>query len=681
MNFNKEEAAARLGYTKKQYIELIADNMIKTRPEKEVDYRPFLAQKGVKNMPVLYFDEISLDEYYPGAQDGDFVFLRVGMTSDAEAEIVATVAGNAELFYGGQRILKTNQTKTPDPENYECVPVMLKKGINELVIKCTRCCGSFKLYFLTALKIFKVMKARDYLFHTRTVIAEGEYRGEEGYEISRLYLKGESPEKIEYIYPPATKPGSDICFSVLNDNDRFGIAVTYALQDGKMMLRSSGGINVFINGENACSGTAVETDIKKGDEIAVTCKKTDTFGFSYEADNAVGIPFLTSQRKNGIDWLLLSTPEEITFSSFKIGFKKPYVFGNEKRFWRFADGSFLRIGLETSFFGQWFYALMVGNYGLLNAAAAARRSDYRDYFAANMKTMIDYYDYALYDATLSGEASFLQRGTNPDNLDSIGTMGMNFIEYYNLTKDESALHVIRLLENAMMTRIPRFSDGTFRRESTMWADDTFMSCPFIVRLAKLTGNTEYYSELKRQIAGFKKRLYMEDKKLFSHIFFIDTGVMNRIPWGRGNGWVMLTLTEILMNISSAHPDYGYYAELFADFAEGVLALQDEDGMWRQVLDIGDSYEETSATAMFVLCFARGVKLGILDKDRFGAAAEKGMNALLEKRIDRNGNICGVCKGSGCSMEAKYYTELETAYNDDHGTGIVLCALAAEADII
>lgn len=89
-----------------------------------------------------------------------------------------------------------------------------------------------------------------------------------------------------------------------------------------------------------------------------------------------------------------------------------------------------------------------------------------------------------------------------------------------------------------------------------------------------------------------------------------------------------------------------------------LRFQDEDGMWHQVLDIGDSYEETSATAMFVLCFARGVKLGILDKDRFGAAAEKGMNALLEKRIDRNGNICGVCKGSGCSMEAKYYTELE-----------------------
>ena len=47
MNFKKEEAAARLGYTKKQYIELIADNMIKTRPEKEVDYRPFFTEGSV----------------------------------------------------------------------------------------------------------------------------------------------------------------------------------------------------------------------------------------------------------------------------------------------------------------------------------------------------------------------------------------------------------------------------------------------------------------------------------------------------------------------------------------------------------------------------------------------------------------------------------------------------------
>lgn len=32
-----------------------------------------------------------------------------------------------------------------------------------------------------------MMKARDYLCHLRTVFSRGEYRGEEGYEISRLY--------------------------------------------------------------------------------------------------------------------------------------------------------------------------------------------------------------------------------------------------------------------------------------------------------------------------------------------------------------------------------------------------------------------------------------------------------------------------------------------------------------
>ena len=125
---------------------------------KDVDYRPFLAQRGVKNLTELYFDEISLEEYYPEAQEGDFVYLRVGMTSETEKELVATVAGNVELFYRGKSILKTKNVETVDPQNYEYVPVMLEKGINELTIKCTYHNGSFKFYFLTALIAHKKIK-------------------------------------------------------------------------------------------------------------------------------------------------------------------------------------------------------------------------------------------------------------------------------------------------------------------------------------------------------------------------------------------------------------------------------------------------------------------------------------------------------------------------------------------
>ena len=44
------------------------------------------------------------------------------------------------------------------------------------------------------------------------------------------------------------------------------------------------------------------------------------------------------------------------------------------------------------------------------------------------------------------------------------------------------------------------------------------------------------------------------------------------------------------------------------------------------------------------------------------------------KIDSSGNIYDVCRGSSCSMEAKYYIELGTVDNDDHGTGIILSAL-------
>ena len=44
------------------------------------------------------------------------------------------------------------------------------------------------------------------------------------------------------------------------------------------------------------------------------------------------------------------------------------------------------------------------------------------------------------------------------------------------------------------------------------------------------------------------------------------------------------------------------------------------------------------------------------------------------KLDENGNLYDVCRGSWCSMEAKYYIQLGTVDNDDHGTGIILSAL-------
>ncbi len=45
--------------------------------------------------------------------------------------------------------------------------------------------------------------------------------------------------------------------------------------------------------------------------------------------------------------------------------------------------------------------------------------------------------------------------------------------------------------------------------------------------------------------------------------------------------------------------------------EGNCSVQDETGMWHQILDDSTTYEEASSTSMFICAFSRGIRLGII----------------------------------------------------------------------
>ena len=75
----------------------------------------------------------------------------------------------------------------------------------------------------------------------------------------------------------------------------------------------------------------------------------------------------------------------------------------------------------------------------------------------------------------------------------------------------------------------------------------------------------------------------------------------------------------------------------------------------------------------MLAFARGVNNGWLGKE-YADIADRAYNAIISEKVDSEGNVYDVCKGSSRSMDAKYYMELGTIDNDDHGTGIILSAI-------
>ena len=80
---------------------------------------------------------------------------------------------------------------------------------------------------------------------------------------------------------------------------------------------------------------------------------------------------------------------------------------------------------------------------------------------------------------------------------------------------------------------------------TMWADDLYMSVPFLVRYSQFTGDQKYLDDAANQFFGFKKRLFMPEEKIMSHVYDFKYDSKTNVPWGRGNGWVVFSMTELL----------------------------------------------------------------------------------------------------------------------------------------
>lgn len=148
-----------------------------------------------------------------------------------------------------------------------------------------------------------------------------------------------------------------------------------------------------------------------------------------------------------------------------------------------------------------------------------------------------------------------------------------------------------------------------------------------------------------------------------------------IPWGRGNGWALFSLSELLEIMPREHPKHETLLEIFRRLSAGYAALQDERGYWHQVLTDLTSYEETSCTAMFIYAMSKGIRHGwYADPECYLSCVLKGWGAISTYSVDKDGNVYAVCKGSGFSFTKEYYAEdLFWVINDNHGVGIVLLA--------
>lgn len=263
---------------------------------------------------------------------------------------------------------------------------------------------------------------------------------------------------------------------------------------------------------------------------------------------------------------------------------------------------------------------------------------------------------------------------NFKELDDCGAMGAAVVNVYQLDKKPEYKTYIENAARHIMEGQVRLADGTlsrtFPRNMTVWADDAYMSVSFLSQMGKLTQEQKYFDEAARQIIQIAGYLWDEEKQLFYHCYYTDLERNGVAYWGRANGWITVSLCMLLEVLPEDHPKRGELLTWLDKQVVGASRYQNANGMWNQLLDKPESYDESSITAMYVYGVAKGINHGWLDP-AYRSIALAGWNALKNTQITEKGYFSNVCVGTGISNDLPFYHNRPVGENEKHGLGLII----------
>ncbi|RGP15089.1 glycoside hydrolase family 88/105 protein [Parabacteroides gordonii] len=256
-------------------------------------------------------------------------------------------------------------------------------------------------------------------------------------------------------------------------------------------------------------------------------------------------------------------------------------------------------------------------------------------------------------------------------------VSQTYIDMYNKYKEEKMLlptlaRIDWVINNPSKGGLDIDYSKPLSYERWSWCDALFMAPGVYTRLYTLTGNKKYMIFSDAEFKATYNHLYDKEE----HLFFRDSRYFNqkeangkKVFWGRGNGWVIGGLAEILKTLPENDTEYRpFYQQLFCELSERLAALQSKDGFWHASLLDPDSYPspETSATGFIVYGLAYGVNQGYLPADKYLPVIEKGWKALVSA-VEPDGKLGWVQPvGADPKKVTRDMTEL-------YGTGALLMA--------
>ena len=263
------------------------------------------------------------------------------------------------------------------------------------------------------------------------------------------------------------------------------------------------------------------------------------------------------------------------------------------------------------------------------------------------------------------------------NLDSCGAMGNEMLESMirhpnQVTPDEKA--VVERIADWVVHKQDRLPDGTLWRAhemgGTVWPDDLYMGGVFLVRWGLYTHDQKFIDDAASNIIH-QAALEQDSDGLWFHGYFETNHMHAPFKWGRGNGWVTVTLVETLSAMPQNDPLRPQLLDILRRQIDGLKKVQAPDGMWRQVLDRPELWEETSCTAMFAYGIARAVNRGWIDPSYMEMARHA--FAGIAANVTPDGQVLNTCHGTNIGTTLDFYFDRPHDGDDPHGHGPVLLA--------
>lgn len=273
-------------------------------------------------------------------------------------------------------------------------------------------------------------------------------------------------------------------------------------------------------------------------------------------------------------------------------------------------------------------------------------------------------------------------------------MGMAFLAQYKKGDkyEKAALKVYSQYLNINRVNNNGVSHKRFYKE--LWDDTIFMIGSFLTRMYLWTNNEQFLTELFIQIDAHREKLMDKESGLWFHgwdgdnkkrVNFCGQTGWSKNPenlsqevWGRGNGWVIVTLADIVDILPKENK---YREKAITYLKEMVLHLPDlqdsATGHWFQLplrKNTEGNFIESSATAMFAYGVQIALKHGVISDDKYSFAVQKAYEGLRKYSVVNIDNqhltVINVCKGT-CIGNMNYYLNRNNTSQKPYGIGSVI----------